>query len=679
MVTETVIGAESDGRVSPLRRLDAIRRATQEVAARRSREMRTRARHRLIGSNTARRYLVPDLTLDAFFERLRQRDVSYVVLRWFDTLPNVEPDEDVDILVADEDLEFVQTLLVDRPARGTSQKFDLYSVSGLPGSDFREIPYYPPRFAREVLATAVELPGGYRVPDPLRHFRSLAYHAVYHKGYSSGLAIGPGAEGDPRLSDHDYGAVLTGLAAQLGTDAAATLEELDRHLHDSGLRPPLDALERLKSGNRWIRDRFFATPPEIDPVWRGLAVFVVRERAEEHSAEIAVELDRRGFEVLDVVTLDPAQREVSSHALRGGNWERGPWALSGGPPAAFVIGYDVAPRFAADEDGWAPNLRIPAAKAQVRDHLLRDLSEAEQYNPLHSSDNALQALDYLDVLGDPEFAERLEKKVRDLLDACTVPFPVVRALSPAGLSRRARVFVVDHPVHGPSVCKIFRTGASRYFERELRARTELSDLPLVPGLLEHGANWILTPLYEDDRSHVLRRLPLMRNTAQLRPAASRALAQFAAALHERGMFVLDLSPQNLVSDPRAGFRVLDLEFLQDRRDPDPGVTASYTFRGVPEGLGASYDQPDRVLLVGDGVGNSAFHPAVTGLPVEDLLRPPRPTDGVRRVVTQMAWYGYFLGARPATIARNRMSSNRKVRRLRTAALRFLATQRRGRV
>ncbi|WP_214402284.1 hypothetical protein [Pseudonocardia lacus] len=616
--------------------------------------------------------------LDDFFARLAANDVEHAVLRWFDGLPAVEPDEDVDILVADEDLPFVHTLLVDQPAGLSSQKFDVYSVSGLPGSDFREIPYYPPSFARELLATAVPRPGGHRVPDPLHHFRSLAYHAVYHKGYASGLAAEPGAPGDPALSDHDYAAVLAGLAADLGLDVAPDLASLDEHLHEHGLRPPLDALERLRPGNPWIRDRFFSAPPEIDEVWSGLAVFVVRDRAADRTAEIVEQLDRQGFEVLDTVVLDPEQRDLAGRGLRGGNWERGPFPLSGGAPAAFVIAYDVAPRLRPGDPWWGANQRIPAAKADVRTHLLATVGEERRYNPLHSSDNPAQAVDYLAVLGGAEFSDRLEKKVRDLLDACAVPFPVLRPLAPGGLSRRARVYAVDHPVHGESVCKVFRPGAARYHERELRARTELGDLPLVPELLDHGPNWVLTPMYRDDRSHVQRSLPLTRGTSQLRPGPARALARFAADLHERGMFVLDLAPQNLVTDPWAGLRVLDLEFLQDDREPGRPVEASYTFRGIPAELADRYDQPDQVLLVGDGVGNPAFHPAVTGLPVEALLGPPRPVDAVRRAVTQLAWAGWLLGARPVRIARRRMTTNPTLRRFRRAGVRFVAARRRGR-
>jgi hypothetical protein len=88
---------------------------------------------RIIPASGVRRHLAPGLDLEIFFERLKQRDVRYVVLRWFDTLPFVGEEEDIDLLVADEDLDYVRSLLATRRSVRTTQKFDIYSVSGLPG------------------------------------------------------------------------------------------------------------------------------------------------------------------------------------------------------------------------------------------------------------------------------------------------------------------------------------------------------------------------------------------------------------------------------------------------------------------------------------------------------------------------------------------------------------------
>jgi hypothetical protein len=657
--------AVSDGSGPVTLRDRVARRIPVHPSDRRSPMARWRARHFLVGSEGARRYLAPGLTLPQFFARLEQHGVPYAVLRWFENLPEVEPGEDVDLLVEDAYLELVHSLLLPRPLRRDSQPFDVYTVSGLPGSDFLEVPYLPPSFARELLAGVDRVGGLYRVPNPEHHFVSLAYHALYHKGYASGLRSDTGAGGGPRAGDHDYEAILAGLAEQLGAPMVPTLESLDEFLAGLGLRPPMDTLDKLRRGNPWLFDRFFAGLSPVEPVWDGLAVFVVRERAAWQVELITREIDRHGFEVLEVVRLDRSRREAAERRIRGGNWERGPWAVSGGGPAAYVIAYDVAPRVDPADPGTRANLRIAEAKAMVRDRLLQGLTADELYNPLHSSDNPRQSLEYLDVLADPELVERIRHAASALLETCAMPYPVVRELGENLPARRARVAVVDHPVHGHCACKIYRPGAIRYFERELRARTEFADLALMPGLLEHGENWLLTPLYRDDGRQVQRRMPFMtvyRDEVQLRAWTMRALAEFARALHERGTFLLDLSTANLLSDPQAGLKILDLEFLQEYAEPATPLSRCYTFRGIPAAVADRYDQPLDVPLTGNGIGNQVFHPAVAGLRVRAFLRPQRPTDELRRTLVQLAWFGYYLVSRPAREAFGAASRSRRGRR-----------------
>jgi hypothetical protein len=582
----------------------------------------------------ARRHLAPGLTLDEFFDVLARSSVEYVVLRWFDTLPHVAPGEDIDLLVADQDLELVWSLMAPRPGPRPGQKFDIYSVSGLPGSDYNGIPYYPPAFAREVLDAREWFRNRYCVPNQQHHFDSLAYHAVYHKGYSSGLADRFSGHLKEPIPDHDYAEVLGGLGRALDLPVDPTLDGLDAYLAERGLRPPLDTLERLAPTNRWIEDRFLSERPEVDEVWRGLAVFVLRERAEPSVDAACQELDRQGFEVLEVLKLDPVQQQRVADRLRGGNWARGPWPLSGGLPAVYLIAYDVAPQVDQETGVRANNLRVPRAKERLRARLLADVAVDRTFNPVHSSDNADQALDYLKALDDPGLESRVNASAQRLVDSCSFPYPVVRTFETE--ARRARVAVVQHPRFGPTVCKMFRPGAVRFWERELRARRELRDLPQVPVLLEWGEHWMLTPLYADTGSHIRRRLPGYEDV-QLTASASRALARFAVALHERGLFLLDVSTHNIVTDPQAGLKVLDLEFLQEYGQSAPAISESYTFHGVPAAAAARYDVPQRTGIT-RRVGGSAFHPSMTGYTVSALLEPPGRLDDLRREGAQLGWY-----------------------------------------
>jgi hypothetical protein len=200
----------------------------------------------------ARRFIPHHLRVEGFLRRLQHSNTPHAVLRWFDSLPEIAPGEDLDLLVDNAQLETVRKIL----ANGVGiQPIDLYSVSGRSGSDFRGMPYYLPNCASQMLHGAIVHRNLCRVPAPREHFLSLAYHAVYHKGIASGLADHAGALPPREKPEHDYRAVLASLAARLGLELPITLTDLDAHLDQNGWRPPRETLVRLAKHNAWLRSR----------------------------------------------------------------------------------------------------------------------------------------------------------------------------------------------------------------------------------------------------------------------------------------------------------------------------------------------------------------------------------------------------------------------------------------
>ncbi len=345
-----------------------------------------------------------------FFRELFARQIRYVVLRWFETFPDVAKGEDVDLLVADEDLGKLEPLF---SGSRTLLACDAYSVSGLPGSAFRKMAYYPPHLAEQLIRQAVWYKDLYRVPNVRDHFLSLAYHAIYHKGYRSGLASNYGKGGKlARRPDHDYKRALTELAAKLSIELPIDLDSLDEYLAAEGWRPPSDMLALLAVRNHWIHDRFFREAFPVPPQHRGIAVFLVRERAVhlELDSQLESEFESRGFRVLATTLLSPEDRARVACRLRGGNWRQGPSPCSGGLPARVFVVWDprplTVPLLTKSNHPLLDNLRVRRVKKQVRAHMLRGISSSQTFNPLHSSDNAFQAWEYLEVL--------MPKQINDL-------------------------------------------------------------------------------------------------------------------------------------------------------------------------------------------------------------------------------------------------------------------------
>ena len=115
------------------------------TAARKGRARKRRIKEKLRGlvrpGGRARRYVHRRYCCESFFSELAKRQIRYVVLRWFDALPEIEPGEDVDLLVADDDLPKIADLFV---RFRTPLACDIYSMTGLRGSDFRKMATTPP-------------------------------------------------------------------------------------------------------------------------------------------------------------------------------------------------------------------------------------------------------------------------------------------------------------------------------------------------------------------------------------------------------------------------------------------------------------------------------------------------------------------------------------------------------
>jgi hypothetical protein len=129
-----------------------------------------------------KRYIKPNFTIPEFFEEMNRRKVEYVVLRWFEEMPKIEPGEDLDLFLKGQDLQKVRNLFW--PFRKRIQ-IDLYTVDGT--CNYNGALYYPPKVSLEILRNRVAGNAGAFIPDPITYFLSLSYHAVYHKHEKSGL------------------------------------------------------------------------------------------------------------------------------------------------------------------------------------------------------------------------------------------------------------------------------------------------------------------------------------------------------------------------------------------------------------------------------------------------------------------------------------------------------------
>ncbi|MBA4155853.1 MAG: hypothetical protein H0X65_00045 [Gemmatimonadetes bacterium] len=529
----------------------------------------------------ARRYLSRVIGTEEFFDRLNRNDIRYAILRWFDSLPAVGEGEDIDLLVADEQIDRVLGILDAEP--GTIP-LDVYSASGLPGTDSRSMAYYPPALANQILDWAVLHKGRFRAPSPEHHFLSLAYHAVYHKGERSGLPRNRSDRTPAGGGEHDYAAVLGGLARELGIAAEITLEGLDRCLAERGWRPPLDTLDRLAKRSQWLKSHLRAARDEAAlhleqfPGLRhdGFTVFFLRDKV-VHYGLVQLVLDALGerFFILHTEVLDGTAKERVRQTVRGGNWNRGPWPASGGDPAIMVVALDLMPTAASaalrELHPTLTNARLQE-KGWLRDRLNTRVPAQEHCNMIHSSDSGPEAAYYLATAA-PELLTQINDRVDAAVRGFATSFPVIRDLTGGG--DHTKLELIDF--HGQfAVKKTFRPGAEPFFEREHRAMSTFSSLRSeVPPVLEVGENFYIRPYYEHARR-------MHRGLLGLLPLAKVRQAMVALrSLYEDGVSLVDFRPDDLLVDAEGGVKIIRYEYFHVYRTRPPRFEASYDLAGCP--------------------------------------------------------------------------------------------------
>jgi hypothetical protein len=373
---------------------------------------------RVLRQKTCRRdslHFIPHTPgLTGLFRKFDERGVQYVVLRWFEGLPEIAPSEDVDLLVADRSLGEVIEILESLPA---IQPCDVYSETGLARSAYRGTPYYPADVAHRVLDGAVRHKDLCLVPKESDYFHSLAYHAVYHKGTRSNLSRGATGLKHRAKSGHDFTTILGEMADRLGIDADISLEGLHAYLQDGGWGPSPEMLARLATAdwrNRWLQVLADRLTPHVHD--QGLTVFVLRQEAVRQGFhdQIIRMIEQSGFEILETKTLSPDEVEFAAARTRGGNWTvGGPFDLSGGEPAVAVVAYDHHPippnRKQRRRFPQRTNARI-FVKEAIRDAIIAQLPPQQGFNALHSSDHAAEAWHLIEVLA-PDRVEAIRAQL----------------------------------------------------------------------------------------------------------------------------------------------------------------------------------------------------------------------------------------------------------------------------
>jgi hypothetical protein len=528
-----------------------------------------------------KRYLPSGLSAEAFFAALDKDNVRYVLLRWWKDFPKLDPGEDLDILVHGDEYEKVEELLSTKPS---GIKCDLYGHDNRNSNRKKTAPYFPPNLACDLLATRVRHKKVVYVPSAKLYFASLAYHAIFHKGVGSGLAGFQSTPSHNRKPEHDYAEELAQAATDCGVSVDIEASTLYRWLVTSGYSPNLDMLSYLVKARPELAS--FAELPHLEKVLEEgeLYLLVIRQLAMFDSSylnKVLKLLRKRRMELLGVVALDDCQVRAASR-LRGGNWSRGPYPVSGGPPHTIIIGYDWYPEKPEDlaREPLLQNQRLRLIKDEAR-RAFNKWRWFRTANVVHSPDNELEALEYLRSID-----QNLCKKTMLNSQARKARFSrrkheFIKNLSQGRRSRTDLIFYQG----SQAVLKSYRVGYERFCSREIEARTLFSEKIPMPRILSVEDGVIIMEFV--DQAHPIDLLKLTHpEKCKLSEFCVRCVRSFWAA----GYFQADFDPRNFLIAHDNSISLIDFEFLQPYGTSKPRFADAYEFCGVPVSA-QEYDIP----------------------------------------------------------------------------------------
>jgi len=332
-----------------------------------------------------------------FFEDLEKSRIEYVILRWYDLLPLVEPGEDFDILVANSDCKkLTNKLKIGDVKNKDFIKCDVYPVNNTKGF----LAYYPPFLAERCLEHRVKDKSGVWILEPFTYFCALTYHVVFHKGYSSGL------DSKYRNSviekpEHDYYTILINLAKSSNIEIEDfSIEGLETFLKNHDWTPPMDIYFRRSQKNEWIKDRLTEIIPSTWYRRRGLVCFVLRELGDNNTWNSRIDnlLVAADARIINRIKLTQEQRRYFAQHTRGGDWGKGPTKKPGGLPSTIIVarkdmnGTDSLPHGVVEYQ-WVKDI-----KDTIREDYNKSVPYNQNSNIIHSTDNGIEASYYISVL-----------------------------------------------------------------------------------------------------------------------------------------------------------------------------------------------------------------------------------------------------------------------------------------
>lgn len=344
-------------------------------------------------------YLSANIGVEKLIAWLNGNNIKYVVLRFFERLPNLHrKGGDIDLLVADEDEEMVKTFLADN----ASDKSGLFLGVWTPSrANYRKnLTYYPPHLSQQILDSAIKGPAEAKVPSNRLYYLSFLYHCVYRKGLLSGIPTtnkklkhNPNPENDYLTQIKEIYKTTDGFKL----NDPITMESLDAILAKEGWQPEIDTLGKLSLHNLWIWETYFR---QRDFVESGVAVIIIRNKIynQETLHNIRELIRKNSFLIIKEREFDDNDVKLVKQKVRGGSMASVKHEMRPGYALCVLDKYaasalsDLLLLIREKKQGIYKNYRVIKLKNIIRWNIKDD---DKDNNSIHTSDNSQEGWSYI--------------------------------------------------------------------------------------------------------------------------------------------------------------------------------------------------------------------------------------------------------------------------------------------
>lgn len=512
-------------------------------------------------------------------KEMKQRQIRYTLLRWFEDLPDWPEGEDMDFLIHGEDIHKVQDLF---QLKQNSMPVDIYSHDGSGGLSYNGFAYYSPKLANRLIEEADYCEQYARIPAKELYFASLAYHAVYHKFHRSGLPLKSGLQPQFDEPENPYPALLARMSNELGLGLDCSLLDLHCYLEEKKLAPSFDLFRKLSNIKPELSFFLKDDAHELCPVEKGEVVaFVVRDWAIENGFldKLRREIESNlKLEILYEMPLHDEQKKNVRQEIRGGDWGKGPHPVGGGGPAVFWLCFDYHPVPATEKltkvHPYIRNGNITHFKEYLRNYVEQRTLITKHANPLHSADDEIEAWHYLEVVA-PNKVRDLKQAVFDIRKSYDTEFPVIELLP--SYRSRAKLELIEYEGQ-KAVKKTFRLSALDYFTKELSILEKFSEkCPYIPNVLLKGENYFIIPYYEN----ILMNISEQEKNNILRNRGAE-IVDILKFFYTEGYSLMDFNANNVLITPENDLIVIDFEYVHKYREKPSSFLNAFDIAGVPQ-------------------------------------------------------------------------------------------------